>query len=308
VQLPPHRKAIIGSHWVFNVKCNADGSLERYKTCLVAKGFSQRPGLDYTETFAPTAKWAALRTVLAMCAPEDYEADAVDISNAFLNRDLMQDVYIHQPKGFEQGEGNMVLKLNRSLYGLKQASRVWYQKLDSALQEMGFHRTHCDHCVFVWKHGTAHVIMPVYDLTIISKTKADKDAVKAELGRRFKLRDLGSISMLMAVGITQDCSKRQLSMDQHCYTQDMLGTFRISNCLPVLTPIDPNVWLSAAMSPQTSEEKAEIVGVDSIVDRADVLDGTGKLREQAKENEIEVCRDIILHIPREQAKENEIKI
>jgi hypothetical protein len=111
VQLPPDRKAI-GYRWVFKVKHNADGSLERYKACLVAKDFSQCPGLDYTETFAPTAKWAALRTVLAMCALEDYEADAVDISNVFLNGDLMQDVYIHQPKGFEQGEGNMVLKLN----------------------------------------------------------------------------------------------------------------------------------------------------------------------------------------------------
>jgi hypothetical protein len=127
----------------------------------------------------------------------------------------MQDVYMHQPKGFEQGEGNIVLKLNRSLYGLKQASRVWYQKLGSALQEMGFHRTCCDHCVFVWKRGTTHVIVLVYvdDLTIISKTKVDKDTVKAELGRRFKHHDLGPISMLLAVGITRDRSKCQLSID-----------------------------------------------------------------------------------------------
>jgi hypothetical protein len=209
VQLPPDRNAI-GSHWVFKVKRNADSSLECYKARLVAKCFNQRPGLDYTKTFDPTAKLATLRTVLAMCALEDYEADTMDISNAFLNGDLTQDVYMHQPEGFEQGEGNMVLKLNRSLYGLKQASQVWYQKLDIALQKIGFHCTHCDHCMFVWKCGTTHVIVPVYvdDLTIIGKTKADKDAVKAELGRRFKLHDLGPISILLAVGITQDRSKR----------------------------------------------------------------------------------------------------
>jgi hypothetical protein len=190
----------------------------------------------------------------------------VDISNVFLNRDLTQDVYMHQPEGFEQGEGNMVLKLNWSLYGLKQASRVWYQKLDSALQEMGFHHTCYDHCMFVWKRSTTHVIVPVYvdDLTIISKTKVDKDAVKAELGQRFKLCDLGPISMLLAVGITRDRSKRQLSMDQCHYTQDMLDTFGMSDCLPVLTPMDPNVQLSAAMSPQTPKEKAEMVGVPYI--------------------------------------------
>jgi hypothetical protein len=201
-----------------------------------------------------------------MCALEDHEADAADISIVFLNGDLMQDVYMHQPEGFEQGEGNMVLKLNRSLYGLKQASWVWYQKLDSALQEMGFHHTCCDHCVLVWKCGTTHVIVLVYidKLTIISKIKADKDAVKAELGRRFKLCDLGPISMLLAVGITQDCSKRQLSMDQQRYTQDMLDTFGMSDCSPVLTPMDPNMQLSAAMSPQTPEEKAEMVEVPKI--------------------------------------------
>jgi hypothetical protein len=84
---------------------------------------------------------------------------------------------------------------------------------------MGFHHTCCDQCVFAWKRSTTHVIVPVYvdDLTIISKTKADKDAVKAELGQHFKLCDLGPISMLLAVGITQDRSKRQLSMDQRCY-------------------------------------------------------------------------------------------
>ena len=146
-----------------------------------------------------------------MCAVEDYEADAVDISNAFLNGDLTQDVYMHQPEGFEQGDRNMVCKLNRSLYGLKQASRVWYQKLDAALQEMGFVRTRCDHCVFVWKKGTSHLIVPVYvdDLTIVAKTKADKDAIKAELSRRFKLRDLGPVScclLLVSLGIAPSVS------------------------------------------------------------------------------------------------------
>jgi hypothetical protein len=104
---------------------------------------------------------------------------------------------------------------------------------------MGFHCTRCDHCVCVWKRGTIHVIVPVYvdDLTIISKTEADKDAVKAELGRCFKLCDLGPISMLLTVGITQDRSKRPLSMDQHCYTQDMLDTFGMSNYSPVLIPM-----------------------------------------------------------------------
>ena len=101
VQLPPGRKAI-GSRCIFKVKKNADGSIERYKGRLVAQGFAQRPGFDFTETFAPTPKWAALRAVLALAALEDLHLESVDISSAFLNGTLKEDVYMRQPPGFVQ--------------------------------------------------------------------------------------------------------------------------------------------------------------------------------------------------------------
>ena len=93
VRLPEGRKAI-GCRWVFKVKKNADGSVERYKARLVAKGFSQRPGFDFEETFSPTAKWAALRAILAYASLQDMEMESIDISNAFLNGDLDHDVYV----------------------------------------------------------------------------------------------------------------------------------------------------------------------------------------------------------------------
>jgi len=99
VQLPPGRKAI-GSRWVFKVKRNADGSIERYKARVVAQGFAQRPGFDFTETFAPTPKWAALRAILALAAIEDLELESVDISAAYLNGELQEEVYMWQPEGF----------------------------------------------------------------------------------------------------------------------------------------------------------------------------------------------------------------
>ena len=101
VKLPPGRKAI-GSRWVFRVKRNADGSIERYKGRLVAKGFSQRPGFDYNETFAPTPKWASIRAILALAALEDLELESVDISSAYLNGELKEEVYMKQPEGFEE--------------------------------------------------------------------------------------------------------------------------------------------------------------------------------------------------------------
>ena len=126
VRLPEGRKAI-GCRWVFKVKKNADGSVERYKARLVAKGFSQRPGFDFEETFSPTAKWAALRAILAYASLQDMEMESIDISNAFLNGDLDHDVYMQEPEGFAELGPGWALKLIKSIYGLKQAGRQWHK-------------------------------------------------------------------------------------------------------------------------------------------------------------------------------------
>jgi Reverse transcriptase (RNA-dependent DNA polymerase) len=124
-ELPPGCKAI-GSRWVYKVKLNSDGSVECYKAQLVAKDFSQKPHLDYTETFAPVAKFASFWTVLAIAAAEDMEIDDMDISTAFLNGDLDEEIYMAQPEGFAApGQEHLVCHLKKSLYGLKQSPRQW---------------------------------------------------------------------------------------------------------------------------------------------------------------------------------------
>ena len=90
----------VGCRWVFKVKENADGSIERYKARIVAQGYAQKPHLDYTETFAPVAKFNSLRTVIALAAMEDMELDSMDVSSAFLNGDLDEEIYMKQPEGF----------------------------------------------------------------------------------------------------------------------------------------------------------------------------------------------------------------
>lgn len=113
--LPPGRKAI-GCRWVFTIKRKSDGSFDRLKGRLVAKGFSQRPGFDYEETYASTVKWATLRAILAYAALEDLEIESIDISSAFLNGDIDAEVYMDQPEGFPQGSPEQVLLLNDLMF------------------------------------------------------------------------------------------------------------------------------------------------------------------------------------------------
>lgn len=257
VELPPGQRAI-GSRWVFKVKRNADGSIERYKGRVVAQGFSQRPGFDYTETFAPTPQWAALRAILAVVALEDLECESVDISSAFLNGVLQETVFMRQPEGFEEKGPSWVWRLIKSLYGLKQSGRVWHLKLNSALESIGFKRIVCEHSVWVYLRDGVRIIIPVFidDMTIAAKSKSDIQKVKDELKRHFKLRDLGPTSFLLGVEITRDRTARTLCLNQRQYILDLLKRFGFENLNSVTTPMDPNIKLSSSMSPKTPDEIA----------------------------------------------------
>ena len=260
----------IGARWVLRVKRKADGSIERYKGRVVAKGYSQRPGFDYTETFAPTAKWAALRTIFATAALRDMEIESVDISSAFLNGDLDEDITMDvfeglrdmRPDLFRKGspkhDSGWVLELNKVLYGLKQSPRMWHQKLHSAMTEMGFKLVECDNSIWVFLKAKTRLIVPVYvdDITIVGESKSEVNWVKNELQKRFKLRDLGPVSFLLGVHVTRDRSRKLLSLSQRQAIVDMLHKFDMQDCKPVNTPLDPGSKLSIADCPQTEEDAA----------------------------------------------------
>ncbi|KAG8955677.1 hypothetical protein FRC04_007668 [Tulasnella sp. 424] len=270
VELPKGRKAI-GSRWVFLIKRKSDGTIERYKGRLVAKGFAQAPGVDFDQVFAPTARLAALRTILAQAALAGEHIASLDISNAYLNGDLEKEyeVYMKQPEGFTESGPNgeeWVCKLKKGLYGLKQAGRLWYQKLGETLTKIGFKQINADPSVYVWILDDVRVILPVFvdDVTISSKSGERVEWVKKELAKYFKIRDLGPISYLLGMKVEYDRINRTLHLSQSQYILDMLHRFNMTDCSGVTTPMDPGSQLSKTQSPTTEEDKAEMARVPYI--------------------------------------------
>jgi hypothetical protein len=139
VDAPPGAR-ILPCKWVLNKKYNNDRSLDRYKARIVAKGFNQCPGYDYTDVFAPTMRPASVHLVFALSATHDLYLHSIDVSMAFTNGDLNKTILMQQPEYFHDGNPNHVLHLLKSLYGLKQAARMWNKKLHAVLLELGFVR------------------------------------------------------------------------------------------------------------------------------------------------------------------------
>ncbi|XP_059072468.1 retrovirus-related Pol polyprotein from transposon TNT 1-94 [Cryptomeria japonica] len=125
----PKGKSIVSSKWLFKIKHNADGNIEKYKARFVARGFSQKEGIDYEETFAPVARYTSIRTIIAIAASKGWKLHQMDVKTAFLNGVIEEEVYIEQPEGYEiRDRLTHVCRLKKALYGLKQAPRAWYEK------------------------------------------------------------------------------------------------------------------------------------------------------------------------------------
>jgi hypothetical protein len=190
---------------VYKVKRDEKGNIVKYKASLVAKGFVQQPGVDFEEVFAPVARLESMRVVLAIAAHFGWGIHHMDVKSAFLNGELQEEVYVHQPPGFiDDKHKNRVMRLHKTLYGLHQAPRAWNHKLDAELLGLGFTRCVDEHGMYTRGSGAERLIVGVYvdDLII---TGGDADAVKkfkAQMLRTYRMSDLGLLSYYLGLEVT----------------------------------------------------------------------------------------------------------
>ncbi|XXG65136.1 hypothetical protein AAC387_Pa05g2916 [Persea americana] len=169
VDLPQGCKTL-GCKWIFKRKMKANGSIEKYKARLVVKGYKQKEGLDYFDTYSPVTRITSIRMLIAIAAIHNFEIHQMDVKTAFLNGELDEEIYMEQPEGFNvPGQTKKVCRLVKSLYGLKQAPKQWHEKFDSLMMSNGFKINECDKCVYVKNTNNGCVIICLYvdDLLIM---------------------------------------------------------------------------------------------------------------------------------------------
>lgn len=234
---PPPDANIVDSRWAFDIK---DESPPRYKARFVAKGYSQRYGVDYEETYAPVVKPETLRVLFAIAAARGYSIHMMDVITAFLNSILREKIYVKQPEGFvDKDHPEYVCLLNRALYGLKQSALYWYDTLRAVLEspELEFKRVESDHAVFMVRTelSTVYLALHVDDMSIFGDDALLIANIKEKLQAHFKMKDLGIMKRFVGLDVSTD-GYGDISVSQKRYLERVLHRFGMETCKPASTP------------------------------------------------------------------------
>ncbi|KAK1561349.1 hypothetical protein QYE76_037225 [Lolium multiflorum] len=256
---PPPRVNVIDSKWVFKVKKHSDGTIERYKARLVARGFRQRYGLDYEDTFSPVVKPTTIRLLLSIAVTRGWFLRQLDVQNAFLHGLLEEEVYMRQPPGFSDPDRpDHICRLTKALYGLKQAPRAWHARLATALRAHGFTLSAADSSLFLLQKTAVTMYLLVYvdDIILVSSSQFAATALIRSLGADFAVKDLGQLHYFLGVEVASRGAG--LVMTQKKYSLDLLQRAGMLKCKTTTTPMSSTDKITAVDGELLSSEDATV--------------------------------------------------
>ncbi|GJX06513.1 putative RNA-directed DNA polymerase [Tanacetum coccineum] len=234
-------KKTVGCRWIYTVKLDSEGNIDRYKARLVAKGYTQKYKIDYGDTFAPVAKINTIRIIISIAANQDWPLKQFDVKNAFLNGYLEEEVYMDPPPGVKCSE--KVCRLKKALYGLKQSPRAWFGRFSSFMKKIGYKQSDANHTSFVKNNGkVTTLIVYVDDMVVTRNYTEEMTNLQTILATEFELKDLGHLNYFLGIEVAR--SKSGISMCQRKYVLDLLTETGMLDCKPVETPIEMNHKLS----------------------------------------------------------------
>ena len=243
----PKNQNVVGNRWVFKVKRNPDGSVDRFKARLVAQGYSQSEGIDYEEVFSPVVRFTSIRLLLALATVNDWHVHQMDVKTAFLQGTLDSEIYMKQPAGYvSKDKPNHVCKLRQSIYGLKQAARCWNNEIDNYLKSIDYCKSDADTCIYIKsvrdEEGKVFfVILALWvdDILLFSNNAEMLMKEKEQLGMRFVVTDQGEVHHILGMVVKRDRANKTMKISQQKFLEGILKKFKMENCKPVTTPAEP---------------------------------------------------------------------
>jgi hypothetical protein len=288
----PKEHNVIACKWVFKVKTDASGAVDVYKARITPKGFLQREGINFFETFAATGKYKSLRLGLAITAACGHHLEQMDVPQAFLNADVDEEVYMELPEGYRAGKEHLVCRLKKALYGLKQAPRNWYLLIRKFVQdELHFRATVSDPCLFFRRSKTGRLMLLFlfvddFQVSYHPEDQAEWAEYKAKLVDRFKTKDLGESTWILGMRITRDLKARTITLDQEQHVTKALRRFGMEECKVAPTPGVPGgasaesaAAESGAVDVQRYQEMVGTLMYSAVSCRPDIAHAVQKLSQ-----------------------------
>ena len=276
----PKDTNLVDSKWVFKIKRDATGKLEKYKARLCARGFTQSKGDDYDETFAPVVRIATVRILLALTANLNYRVTQMDIVTAYLYSKLDKIIYMKPPPGMELLDkdlevSNHTLVLEKGIYGLKQAGYLWNQEIRSCLLEIGLLQSTFDPGLYYKKAGNEYMFVTVYvDDILVSTAREDwRNDFEKELAKRYKTKLLGEVRSILGAIVECNPNNGTITIQQSNHASELGMKYEVQNMGQQMVPIDGGTRLEKGEHGETINDYRKALGsvmYISLVSRPDI--------------------------------------